>query len=294
MTERGSFLGRVAENRTLCRDHFQIALALPRFPDAHPGQFLQVLCRSPDAPDARPPADVPMLRRPLSIAGLRRDAGGVLLDILAAVVGPGTAWLSALRPGDCVDVLGPLGRPFSPPRADEAALLVAGGVGLPPIRWLGEKLAEDGVSCTAIYGARSRDLLPLSMRFEPDPRGEFTLCVDEFARSSIPVAITTDDGTCGVRGRVTDLLERHLGSTPAGVVYACGPEPMLKAVARTCGERGVRCELALERVMGCGMGTCQSCVVPVRDPAREVGWRYALCCTDGPVFSAEQILWNAP
>jgi dihydroorotate dehydrogenase electron transfer subunit len=288
----GIFLSRVARCRSLCDKHFELTLSLADFPPAIPGQFVQVLCRPPQ--DAE--SGAVMLRRPFSIGGLRRGAHGVDMDLLGRVVGAGTAWLATRSPGDSISLLGPLGRGFMSPLSDATALLVAGGIGLPPIRWLAESLANMGVSCTAIVGAQRRSLLPVALIEEPSANGSATNCMEEFSRWGIPAAVTTDDGTCGLRGRVTDAMAEFFRATNAReslCVYACGPEAMLRAVAALCAQQGVvRCELAMERVMGCGMGTCQSCVVPVNDPARAEGWRYALCCTEGPAFDARRVRWD--
>lgn len=302
--DKGIFLAEVRRRRTLCRAHFELTLSVPEFPHAAPGQFLQVLCREPARTDiaaASPefaracPAEAPMLRRPFSIGGLRRPGRAVEIDILGRVVGPGTAFLDARRPGDRVDLLGPLGRPFSMPSSGHLAILVAGGIGLPPIRWQAEILAHGGVSAVAVVGAQSRDLLPISLVKSPSSAGTPTFCAEEFSGHGVPLAVTTDDGTCGLRGRVTDALEPLLRSgRPAAHprVFACGPEPMLRAVAALCARHGVVCELAMERVMACGMGTCQSCVIPLHDASRESGWRYALCCTEGPVFLGDRVRWD--
>lgn len=277
--------------RVPCREHFELILAAAAFPEAEPGQFVQILCRD----SVQSPADgQAMLRRPFSIGGLRRGARGVEIDILGRVVGPGTAWLAARRRGDTVNILGPLGRSFSIPTGVSIPILVAGGVGLPPIRWLAEILGRAGIGPSFIYGAQSRDLLAVALCAEPSVEGKMSECIKEFAGLGIPAAITTDDGTCGLRGRVTDALARQLDACAgrAARVYACGPEPMLRAVAACCADRGVTCEVAMERVMGCGMATCQSCVVPVRDGASADGWRYALCCREGPVFDASTVIWS--
>ena len=293
-SERGIFLAHVKNRRVLCREHFQVSLRLDSFPNAEPGQFVQVLCHGPideSAPSASTIA-APMLRRPFSIAGLRREGEGCEIDLIGRVIGAGTAWLDSVQRDDRVSLLGPLGRPFTHPSVGTHAILVAGGVGLPPIRWLGERLSRSGYACTAIFGAQSRDLIPLILEGPPSPIGAPSPCAAEFSAHGIPASITTDDGTCGMRGRVTDSLSRLLeerGDHDVHV-YACGPEPMLNAIGRMCTQRDIRCELALERVMGCGMGTCQSCVVPVRDDTRAQRWRYALCCTEGPIFEARQLL----
>lgn len=287
----GIFLSRVARRASLCDEHFELTLVLEEFPPAIPGQFVQVLCHRPEEAEG----GVAMLRRPFSIGGLERGAHGVEMKLLGREVGLGTAWLDARSPGDHISVLGPLGRGFTAPPRGATALLVAGGIGLPPIRWLAETLANTGVSCTAIIGAQRRSLLPITLVDDPSATGSATKCVDEFARAGIPAAVTTDDGSCGMRGRVTDAMATFFGSPFAREtlrVYACGPEAMLRAVATLCSAQEVTCELAMERVMGCGMGTCQSCVVPVNDSARKEGWRYALCCTEGPVFDARRIRWE--
>lgn len=289
----GIFLSRVARRRSLCDEHFELTLSLDEFPPAVPGQFVQVLCHPPVEQTARE-TSAAMLRRPFSIGGLRRDARGIEIDILGRVVGPGTTWLDVRSPGDVVSILGPLGRGFTLPARDETALLVAGGIGLPPIRWMAESLVNTGISCTAIVGAQRKSLLPVTIVEPPSTTGAATTCVEEFARMGVPTAVTTDDGSCGLRGRVTDAMEEFFRSSISrGSVraYACGPEPMLRAVAQLCARHGAACELAMERVMGCGMGTCQSCVVPVNDSARTEGWRYALCCTEGPVFDSSRVRW---
>ncbi|GJQ25145.1 MAG: dihydroorotate dehydrogenase B (NAD(+)), electron transfer subunit [Phycisphaerae bacterium] len=281
----------VAGVRTPCREHFELTLAAAAFPDALPGQFVQILCRDSVQSLADGQA---MLRRPFSVGGLRRGVRSVEIDILGRVVGPGTAWLAGRRRGDTVNILGPLGRPFSITINDEIPILVAGGVGLPPIRWLAETLCRAGIEPSFIYGAQSRDLLAVALCAEPARDGKMSECIKEFAGLGIRAAITTDDGSCGLRGRVTDALGIQLDACAgrAARVYACGPEPMLRAVAERCAARGVACEVAMERVMGCGMATCQSCVVPVRDGASTDGWRYALCCREGPVFDASAVIWS--
>jgi dihydroorotate dehydrogenase electron transfer subunit len=236
-----------------------------------------------------------MLRRPFSIAALRRSAHGCEIDLLGRITGEGTAWLASRDTGDAVDVLGPLGRGFSLPPPGSRVLLVAGGIGLPPVRWLGEELRKNNIACEAVYGAITRDLLPVTLLCEPPNSGELRACVEEFARYGINTLLTTDDGSCGMRGQVTDGMRRYcetIGDPRSIRVYACGSEAMLRAIARFCAERSMPCEMAMERKMGCGMGTCQSCVVPVTDKKSESGWRYALCCTDGPVFDAADVLWS--
>lgn len=304
------FLARIARRTRQCRDHFLVALAVEDFPKATPGQFLQVMCREPDceygAAQQAPLRESdgtsracaagqggPLLRRPFSVAGLRRSPQGCEIDLLGRAVGPGTTWLAKQAIGQAVDIVGPLGRGFSAPTPNHQALLVAGGVGLAPIIWLAEELTLSGVHCAAACGARTRELIAITLVREPSA-DEPTLCAEEFARWGIATLIATDDGSCGMKGSVVDGMRRcfeAVGGAANTAVFACGPAPMLRATASFCAEHGLPCQVAMERMMGCGMGTCQSCVVPVRDDRVEDGWRYALCCTEGPVFDAADVVW---
>lgn len=297
----GIFQSIVTRHRAVCTEHFELTLSIRGFPAAVPGQFVQLLCHDTPAWTAHSTPDIgrlnedPLLRRPFSIGGLRTTGDETEIDILARVIGIGTAWLDARREGDKVDLLGPLGTGFTIPPAGSRVLLVAGGVGLPPIRWLGNWLAHAGIETRAILGAQRKDLLPVAVAEDTADTHEFGMHVAEFSNQEIPSLITTDDGSFGIKGRVTEALEHALGADPLDGklhVFACGPEPMLHAVAMQCQARGVRCQLALERVMGCGMGTCQSCVVPVKDSSAVDGWRFALCCREGPVFDSEALIWT--
>ncbi|HSV13509.1 MAG TPA: dihydroorotate dehydrogenase electron transfer subunit, partial [Tepidisphaeraceae bacterium] len=221
----------------------------------------------------------------------------VELDVIHRVVGIGTDWLANLSPGDEVDVLGPLGNAFTLPGQAQTAVMVGGGVGIPPMLYLATKLV--GRNAVAIAGALTRDLLPLMITGEPagaEPRP----IIDEFARHQIPTVITTDDGSFGYRGFVTQALDEYLDTHrtgPTPVLYTCGPEPMMKRIADIAKRRGLQCQIAVERAMACGMGTCQSCCIRLKKPDPNqpplVGkdWAYRLACTDGPVFRARDLLW---
>ena len=322
---RGQFVATVTGNVALCDEHYRLTLRLPAFPPTRPGQFVQVAGRNLDSvgqaegrviewDDVRPvrltepevTAPVPVLRRPFSLAGRRDVDGGVELLLIHRVVGVATDWLSRLAVGDKVHLLGPLGNTFAPPAEDGLAVLVGGGVGIPPMLYLAEALA--GRPAVAFAGALRRGLLPLTTTDDapaPGP-GDFTgrHNVAEFARHGIPAVISTDDGSYGFRGFVTQALERYLDAyvtdradRARAVVYTCGPEPMMKRVADIAARRDVACQVAVERAMACGMGTCQSCCIRVRkpDPAKPPlpgsDWCYRLACTDGPVFAGRELLW---
>lgn len=296
----------------ICREHVVIELSLRHFPPSQPGQFLQLLCRH--AEDAEPAlrewvdsafptlldADLrgrqPYLRRPFSI-GDRTDTpdGTTHLCVISRSVGPGTRWLEQLQPGDTLSIIGPLGRGFRIPADDVPLILVGGGVGIPPLLYLARRLHELGRrNVTAFIGARTRALLPVPLIVEPARDGAPTACVEFPGGARHGTAITSDDGTVGLHGTATDGLQRwhkrDRGRAVSAVVFACGPDGMLQAVAHVTRDFGLACQLCIETNMGCGLGTCLSCVVRVGDAGQRRGWRWALACTDGPVFARDELL----
>jgi dihydroorotate dehydrogenase electron transfer subunit len=286
---RGVFDTRVVSNTRICREHYRLILRAANFPPTLPGQFLQIECGDGIGAGA-------FLRRPFSMAGRRDNSGGAELEIVHRIVGRGTQWLGDRRAGDTVSVLGPLGNHFELPGPGGQAVMVGGGVGIPPMLYLAERLA--GRSAVAFVGATSGDLLPVAMTTQERFSGAVTArpIVGEFARHGIDAVVTTDDGSVGYGGRVTESLAAYLDSLRAGAgvtLYTCGPEPMMKAVAQIASDRGMECQVAVERAMACGMGTCQSCVIRCRVTGRLDGrdWAYRLACTDGPVFRGQELLW---
>jgi NAD(P)H-flavin reductase len=201
----------------------------------------------------------PYLARAFSVARWRDGEAHFLLED----VGPGSRRLCELRSGEPLWALGPLGRPFSLP-ADDAprALLVGGGAGIAPLAILQDQLAEQapGVAMRVLLGFRDRERAPGASLLR-DAR------------------VATDDGSVGEQRLVTEMLREELDAAP-GIVYACGPAPMLEAVRALCAERSVRAELALEAPMACGFGACYGCAVARR------GGGYLRVCVDGPVLDA--------
>jgi len=262
----------VLANTRLSPDYNVVALGAPEIAAlAAPGQFVMV----------KPQAGLdPLLRRPFSIFEIVRDSSGRTtgLSLLNKRVGVGTNLLYQVRPGDRVQVLGPLGRPFVPVEPPAEAWMVAGGVGLAPFVTLAEALARRGTAMTLFYGARSAADLHYASLFE---------------QMGARLVLTTEDGTRGERGRVTAPLARALADRPADApvtIYACGPTPMMRAVAEVGRQAGRPVFVSLEPVMGCGMGGCYSCVVRV---TRGAGSHYVRSCTDGPVFDASALVWDA-
>lgn len=299
---------RVVGNKNICPGHYRLTLQVERLPASSPGQFVQVLCSQQDTtpPEARDWIDGhwpavsrcfaepgAFLRRPFSIADRRRATRNHdAIDIIHHAIGPGTTWLAKRVAGEVLNVSGPFGKGFdeSPPGAP--TILVGGGVGIPPLLYLARRLLERASPVVAVFGARTAARLPLEVdRACVDSAGPAP-CVRIPDAAPIPTLLTTDDGTLGMPGRVTDGLERLLADDRwhSARVCACGPEPMLRSIAEVTRRGGVGCELCIERMMGCGMGTCLSCVVRVRDAARAAGWRYALTCGEGPVFRRDELL----
>jgi dihydroorotate dehydrogenase electron transfer subunit len=261
----------VLANTRLSPDYNVLSLAAPDVArDAAPGQFVMV--KTAAGLD-------PLLRRPFSIFEILRDGDGTVrgLSILNKRVGVGTSLLFDARPGDHISCLGPLGKPFVPVDPPAQAWMVAGGVGLAPFVTLAEALATRGTAMTLFYGGRSAaDLY----------HAEF------FEQLGARLVLTTEDGTRGTQGRVTGPLDRELQSLPADsavTLYACGPTPMMRAVADLGTAHSRTTFVSLEPVMGCGMGGCYSCVVRLHRPG---GTHLVRSCIEGPVFDASGLVWD--
>jgi dihydroorotate dehydrogenase electron transfer subunit len=260
----------VVRNVRLSEDYNVLTLAAPEIGDqTKPGQFVMV--KAGVMIDS-------ILRRPFSVFEVVRQAGRpTAISILNKRAGTNTQALYALEPGARIACLGPLGTPFTTDITTEA-WMVAGGVGLAPFATLAESLADRGVPTTLFYGARStRELFYL----------------DFFERLGVRLILATEDGSRGAHGRVTGPLQdalARLAGPPSVMVYACGPEAMLEAVATLATRYGQPSEVSVERVMGCGLGGCYSCVIPVRHGPTEA--HFVRSCISGPVFSGADIAWE--
>jgi dihydroorotate dehydrogenase electron transfer subunit len=262
---------RVIANRRLSRDYNVLTLSAAEVgARTLPGQFVMVR-----------PADMTetILRRPFSVFEVVRDdqAAPAAISILNKRAGRTTNRLYDAEPGDRIACLGPLGKPFTPVTAPREAWMVAGGVGLAPFATLAQALAATATPTTLFYGARSDQEL---------------FYLDFFEQLGVTMVLATEDGSRGERGRVTVPLDRALGARAPGsaMIYACGPEPMLAAVAAVAARRAQPCEVSVERTMGCGLGGCYSCVIKVAHgdgPAH-----FVRSCINGPVFDAAEIVWD--
>lgn len=236
---------------------------------AKPGQFIAVAIGGQDSGM--------ILRRAFSIYAVKeRGVYGGTVEFIFAVAGRGTEWLSKLHPHDPVDVVGPLGRPFKLPANPAVCTLVGGGYGSAPLFPLADILRARGCTVNFVLGASTSDRLFGAL---------------DAKRVSTLVAFTTEDGSQGERGRVSDVLPEMFAKSGAEVVYACGPMGMLRAVAELAEQYGIPSQLAVEEAMACGIGVCMTCVLPVRGDDGIT--RMVRTCVDGPVFMGDSIRWDS-
>jgi dihydroorotate dehydrogenase electron transfer subunit len=259
--------GRVIENRTVAGPYFELIIEQPDIArKARAGQFVQVRCGS---------GTDPLLCRPMSIEWADADAGRI--RFLIRIMGKGSTLLSQARPGDQVGLVGPLGNTYGfSPDDDGAQVLVAGGAGVAPLLFLAKEIVEAarGDRLVAMVGASS---------------GGQLLRVGELRAMGANVMLTTDDATEGFAGTVAALFGDELDRGGLGriaKVYACGPLPMMKAVAEDCARRRIACEVSLETYMACGTGICLGCMVRTKDGSM------IRTCKEGPIFDAATLEWE--
>ncbi len=265
----------ILSNVFLKKNHLLMELSAPKSLGAvSPGQFLHV--RVSDSCD-------PLLRRPLSIHDvvLNRKKDKLTLRVLYEVVGKGTLLLSQKKPLSEVEALGPLGNGFDLDSLSrrKTIIIVAGGMGVAPLFFLAKKMMELPKQKTktqkiiVLIGARDK---------------EYILRDREFKGLGCEVLLATEDGSRGFKGRVTEVLEDILATTglkPEAVICACGPKPMLAAVAGIARKYQIAAQVSLEEFMGCGLGACLGCVIRTTSGYKRI-------CHDGPVFDASSIIWR--
>jgi len=237
----------------------ELTLAAPEIAErAEPGQFVAFAIGGSTS--------ALLLRRSIALA----SAGDGVVTVVVAPHGPGSTWLANLQVGERVDVIGPLGRPFPLPAPGTPAVVVGGGYGAAALVGLATRLRDGGSRVAAVTGAATADRL---------------CSVEELSAVADPVVVTTDDGSAGRAGRVTVALDELIAD--AGVVYACGPMAMLRAVADAATAAGVPSYVAVEESMACGIGVCMTCVLPViGDDGRT---RFSRSCTEGPIFGGDRV-----
>ncbi|MFH0912945.1 MAG: dihydroorotate dehydrogenase electron transfer subunit [Candidatus Omnitrophota bacterium] len=252
---------KILYNKRVKGSYFHLVLGAPGIArESRPGQFLHI--RVADVAE-------PLLRRPFSI----HKAKGNDIDILYAVLGQATQLLTEKKSGEHLDLVGPLGNGFDykpEVRSQKSEILVAGGMGVAPLFFLAQKIARQ--KPIVLLGAKTK---------------EDILCEEEFKKLGCNVKIATDDGSKGVKGKVTELLRSVLRTTnneQRTTIYACGPKPMLKEISRISKKYRIPAEVSLEEHMACGIGACLGCVVATTGGFKRV-------CKEGPVFKADTVIW---
>lgn len=221
------------------------------------GQFVNLLC------------DGFQLRRPISLCGFDAELG--VIRLVFEIRGKGTAWLAGLQDGDPLDIVGPLGHGFPLKDASQKAVLVGGGIGVPPLLPLARHF---GRNATVITGFRNASAAILQ---------------DDIAACSAKAVLCTDDGSAGFHGFTTQALADHLNKHSCDVIYTCGPKIMMKLVADIARERKIPCYVSMEERMGCGVGACLGCVCKTKDGDKV---KHTRVCLNGPVFTAEEVDWS--
>jgi dihydroorotate dehydrogenase electron transfer subunit len=258
--------GVVTGNSRIAKDHVLLSIRAGEiFLTSSPGQF--VMIRVTDA-------ESPFLGRPISIYALRREDGNAVIDLMVRVVGRGTSYLSRLKAGDWVDLLGPLGNGFSifPDRRN--IVLIAGGIGIAPLSFLADGYSHVRTGEIACYfGARSENVL---------------IGLDRVNKTCSKLLLSTEDGSRGHRGLITDLFERDLNQykTEDTVVYACGPFPMLMKIQDILMDTPLFCQVSVEERMACGIGACLGCAVRMKSG------EYGRVCHEGPVFNIDELAFD--
>lgn len=254
--KKRSELLKVIQNRVINKDYYILEVESPIITsDILPGQFVEILIK--DTRNA-------FLRRPISIYNVHPSRN--TFELLIQIVGEGTQLLSEVKVGEYVDIMYPLGKSFTTSDSGKKVLLVGGGVGVAPLLYLSRKLKEKGVDTHILVGGRSSDNI---------------IETDNFKKYG-KIYISTDDGSKGEKGLVTQ--HSVMQNMNFDKIYSCGPDPMMKAVAKLAKQQNINCEVSLENMMACGIGACLCCVT-------ETTSGHQCVCTDGPVFNTKVLNW---
>lgn len=247
----------ITKKSAIAREIYSFEISCPEIAQvAVPGQFVHIRVGSFT------------LRRPISICGINKDKGTLLL--VFEIRGEGTAEIARLNEGDLIDMLAPLGHGFTVDPEFKKVVLIGGGIGTPPMLPLAQIYGEKAV---AISGFRNSAAVILQ---------------EDFNASGAETILCTDDGSAGIHGFVTQPFAELAEQGNIDAVYACGPMPMLKGIAAICKEKNIYCEISLEERMACGIGACLGCACRTVRNDEEY---FAHVCKDGPVFKAEEVLW---
>ncbi len=248
---------KVLNNRTINKSYYVLEIEIPQgADDILPGQFVEILVEDSKST---------FLRRPISIYNVNPQRKS--MELLIQIVGDGTMQLSKIKTGDYVDIMYPLGKSFSIIEKGKKALLVGGGVGVAPLLYLAKKLKNNGVKTHILLGGRSSENIIEVENFE------------KYAN----IYTSTEDGSNGEKGLVTQ--HSIMQDICFDMIYSCGPDPMMRAVAKVASANNINCEVSLENMMACGIGACLCCVTPTTNGHQCV-------CSDGPVFNTKVLEWN--
>ncbi|NQT01187.1 MAG: dihydroorotate dehydrogenase electron transfer subunit [Planctomycetes bacterium] len=307
---KGVFKATASSNKRIGKRFYRLRIELvadgaKAFADFNPGQFAELdLSHTALPPEESIPEDLLdaaerkiLLRRPFSFTNVTAEKNRTIAELLYCVVGPATLRMTTISAGDSLSVIGPLGNGFSVPEGKKTALLVVGGMGVPPLLHLAKHFTANyqttGLDVIAFAGAKTANQLPFESRLDEISQ-QLGFSLPEFAKYGVESLIATDDGSAGYHGFVTDCLAEWLSKSglPAKdiIIYSCGPESMLARMAELAKDKNIDCQLSLERRMACGIGLCQSCAVECRvNGSNETV--YKMCCKDGPVFESTEVVF---
>lgn len=246
----------IVSQKCIGTDIYDMVLSFPRgAKEAKPGQFIAMYCED----------GTKLLPRPISICGI--DAENGTLRVVYRIAGEGTRLFSKMKEGDSLEVLGPLGNGFT--MKEEKAIIVGGGIGIPPMLELAKQLSCEK---TVVLGYRDELFL----------KEEFDACAD--------VVVATEDGSCGTKGTVIDAINE--ANVDGAVIYACGPMPMLKALAEYAEAHNMEAQISLEERMACGIGACLGCICKTKKKDHHTNVNNQRICKDGPVFDAKEVVFS--
>ncbi|MFH1074979.1 MAG: dihydroorotate dehydrogenase electron transfer subunit [Candidatus Firestonebacteria bacterium] len=248
---------KILSNKKVSREYWKMKVFAPLIADiAVPGQFLNIKIGN---------ENIPLLRRPMSIHKIKPP----VLEILYKIRGQGTELLSRYNSKDYLEILGPLGNGFQTEGIYKTAIIAGGGYGISPLLALNDKLRKLDKKIITIIGAKSAAFV--------------------YKKGFTGVKVATEDGSAGIKGLITKALDNACcGLEGNAVIFACGPDKMLKAVAEIAKTHNISCQVSMENLMACGVGVCLSCVCAVKQGLKE---EYKRVCVDGPVFDSREIVW---
>lgn len=257
-------------NERISKDIYRITLDAPELTEsAQPGQFVMIKAAEENG--------APLLRRPFSIHNASSTGE---LQVLFKKLGPGTSFLSKRETGDLLSVVGPLGKGFAIPGSSEPICIVGGGMGVAPLFYLTKDIIQRSVKANDI-----------KVLLGSTTAREINVIESELKKLGAEVHISTDDGSAGHKGLVTDLLASKLDQGAKWHVLSCGPYPMLKGVADICRARNWSCQVSMETIMACGISACLGCAVRSSAQSGNKKEPYLHVCKDGPVFQANELEW---